>query len=423
MDTKKINTIFKEQLKIVSLSKGELLVLKNKTSEIIDKIEANIKKNKIKAVVFIGGSFAKNTLIRKNKYDVDIFVRFDKKYGEEEIAKLIGKIVPSNAVKVHGSRDYYSLRQENIGFEIIPVLKINKPGEARNITDLSYFHVTYASGKIKKNPKLVDEIKIAKAFIYYANAYGAESYINGFSGYAVELLIIHYKSLINFIKAVLKVRDNEKIIIDDEKQYKNKEEIMKNMNEAKLQSPIILIDPTFKERNALSALSLDTFIKFKKACSLFLAKPSINFFKLEDKEVVFDKKYGSRVVKIEIKTKKQAGDIAGTKLKKFYSFFVNSALRFFDVKAHDFVYDENLNIGKMLIVCEQKKEIVFSGPPVEMKEQYSRFKKEHKNIKIIKGKAVAYEKSISFRDWFDDFKCREERVISSMDVDEINILS
>lgn len=54
-----------------------------------------------------------------------------------------------------------------------------------------------------------DEIKIAKAFCHATGCYGAESYIKGFSGYALELLIYHYKSFQSFVKAMTKV--NEKV--------------------------------------------------------------------------------------------------------------------------------------------------------------------------------------------------------------------
>jgi len=53
--------------------------------------------------------------------------------------------------------------------------------------------------------KILDEIRIAKAFCYANNCYGAESYISGFSGYALELLVYHYKSFLKFIKSMVKL--------------------------------------------------------------------------------------------------------------------------------------------------------------------------------------------------------------------------
>jgi tRNA nucleotidyltransferase (CCA-adding enzyme) len=421
----KINSVLKSQLKLVNLDEKEISQLEENTRKILNFIKQNIKNKKILADVFLGGSFAKNTMIKKEKYDIDIFVRFDSKYKEEELSCILEKIVPKKSRKLHGSRDYFSLKTANMEFEIIPVLKIKNPEEARNITDLSYFHVGYVRKKIEKNKKIASEIKLAKKFVYASGCYGAESYISGFSGYGLELLIIHYKSLMGFIKAVAKTNfkdnKNEKTIIDDEKHYKGKEDILRNMNEAKLLSPIIVIDPTFRERNALSALSSETFLKFRNFCLGFLRNPSSDFFIVGDRESEFCRKY-KKFIKIELKTKKQAGDIAGTKMKKFYGFFVFNLARFFDVRASEFIYEEKENIGKILLSVEVKKEIIFPGPPVKMKEQLSRFKKEHRKIKIIKNRAFAYEKPISFRDWFDDFKVKNERVIEDMDVNELRII-
>ena len=163
-------------------------------------------------------------MINKGKYDVDIFIRFNKKY--EDISELTEKILLGfKRIKVHGSRDYFKVNvDKKIVLEIIPITKIRNPKEAKNITDLSYFHASYINKKLKSK-KVVNEIMLAKAFCYANQCYGAESYINGFSGYGLELLIYHYGSFLKFIKAMTKIKDkDEKIIIDIEKYFKNRSE-------------------------------------------------------------------------------------------------------------------------------------------------------------------------------------------------------
>jgi len=414
-----LKQIIDAQLINILPPKRELELLEEKTKKLIKILKENIKKLKVRADVFIGGSFAKNTLIKKDKYDVDIFIRFDSSYEEDKISLFLSKLVPANATRIHGSRDYFILKdkENNFEFEIIPTLKIKKPEQAKNITDLSYFHVNYVTNKINQDKKLANEIRIAKAFIHYADCYGAESYINGFSGYAVELLVISYKRFIKFIEVMSK-NNSEKIILDPAKFFKDKKEIMKQINESKLLSPIILIDPTFKERNALAALSDETFIKFKNYCSAFLKNPSDKFFIREDKEKIF-RKNNKNIIELDLVTNRQAGDIAGTKLKKFSEFFIRESSRFFNINDSLFLYDEKENIGKILVVAEQKKEIIFSGPPVEMKEQLARFKKEHKKIEIKNKQAFAREKSLSFEEFLKVFQNKKADTLESMGV--INI--
>jgi len=415
-----IKNILEQQLENITPSAQETFEIKSKTKDLVDALTKNLKKNKIQAEVFVGGSSAKNTLIKKRKYDIDIFVRFDKKYPEKQLSDLLKKCLPSEAVRKKGSRDYFSIKRssDNMEFEIVPVIKISSPAEAQNITDLSYFHVSYVSNHIKRVPRLADEIRITKAFAYYQECYGAESYINGFSGYATELIVIHYKTFLNFIKAIAKANLKEKIVIDTAKHYKNKDAIITEMNPSKLFSPIILVDPTFKERNALAALSLKTFEKFQKSCKAFLKNPSQKFFESEDKEEAMIEKYKDNLIRIEVTTDKQAGDIGGTKLKKFYNYFLTEFEKLFDIEKTDFEYDENRNAGIMMLVAKPKKQIIFSGPPISMKQALAGFKKSHKKIQIRAGKAYATEKNtITLPKFLKDFIKSKKRIIKEMGVE------
>src|SRR6056297_87541 len=218
-----------------------------KVDDFIKKINKRIKKLGLNVEIYVGGSFAKKTLIKKRIYDTDIYFRFSQKYPDTSLTKLTKKILrwKKGLSTVHGSRDYFRVKINSwFQLEIIPVRKIDKIDEAKNITDLSYSHVKYINKKIKSQ-KILNEIKIAKAFCYASKTYGAESYIQGFSGYSLELLIYYYGSFVKFLKELSK-KKKEKLIIDIEKKYKNKKRILLDINSSKLESPIILIDPTFK---------------------------------------------------------------------------------------------------------------------------------------------------------------------------------
>ncbi len=312
---KRVEDILSEVLERVEPSKQDLEKIKKSLKIFKEKIQSQIKKQKLDVVLFEGGSFAKNTLIKKDSYDIDIFIMFSEKFKTktgnfcinssgsqikgQNISKLTEKLLKGikGISVVHGSRDYFQIRESKDFFiELIPVIRATDPKKAENITDLSYSHVKYINKKIKSQ-KILNEIKIAKAFCYATKTYGAESYINGFSGYSLELLIYYYKSFLNFIKTMTSwnkkektgnffinssgKQTKEKIIIDIEKHYKKKENVLLDMNSSKLTSPIILVDPTYKQRNALAALSEETFEKFRQASKKFLNAPSIKCFEIE----------------------------------------------------------------------------------------------------------------------------------------------
>lgn len=396
-----INRVLKDEAEKISLSEGELKDLRKKADEIVENISRIDKHVK----VFIGGSLAKGTIMKKNTQDIDIFAVFK---AEEETAKL-EEILEKSGFDfkiVHGSRDYFQIRQDNIIFEIIPVLKLTK--ESTNITDASLSHVNYVKNKISKNKKLAREIILAKAFCYANECYGAESYIKGFSGYCLELLIIYFGGFVKFLKGVQKTR-----VIDVERYFKNKDEIMRELNESKLLSPVILIDPTYKFRNVAAGLSQETFNSFLQAAKNFLKSPSLKFFEKEgfdeDKFKKKAKKSGAGFIALELRTNKQEGDIAGTKMKKFFEFIARELERKEQkVLGKGFVYNNGQEARGYLIVRE-KKEVEIQGPPVENKEAIKNFKKVRRKI-YKKGKFMWAKEKVSRDDIFLHLKRFEDEM-------------
>jgi len=417
---KKNEELLKEVLKKVEPTKEDLDEIKHYTEKFLYEIKNNLKKLNIDAEVFIGGSFAKGTVIKKGKYDIDIFIRYNKKYKNEELSNLtkkaLNKIIFS---QIHGSRDYFRVNYgKNFFIEVIPVRKINRPEEYENITDLSYFHVKYINSKIKSK-KILDEIKIAKAFCYANGCYGAESYISGFSGYSLELLVYYYKGFFNFIKAISKIK-NEKEIIDIEKKFKNKKNALLDLNTSKLNSPIILIDPTYQQRNALAALSQRTYEKFKKICIEFIKNPSLSFF--ENKKVDLNKikedaiKKKDEFILLETETNKQEGDIAGSKLMKFYNHLEKEINEFFIIKEKGFNYN-NKKSARYFFVAKNKKEIISEGPFLSDKKNILRFKKRHRTTFSKNNKIYSREKiNFTLREFVNKWKIKNKKKMKDMDI-------
>lgn len=424
----KIKEVLNEALQEAKPSDEEVKIIESKVKTFIQNFENELKKHNIEAEVFVGGSFAKNTLIKKEKYDVDIFARFDKKYINQNISELTNKILKKIKLKhaintIHGSRDYFKIDMEpGLCFEIVPVIKVSKPKEAENITDLSYFHVRYANKKIKE--KMSDDIILAKSFCHANRIYGAESHIKGFSGYSLELLIIYYKSFEKFIREISKSKE-DKIIIDLEKDYANKRQVLMDMNSSKLESPIILVDPTYKQRNALATLSKEVFEKFRNKCREFLKNPNINFFRM--KEINFEdiensaKKKGQEFLLLKVSTNKQEGAVAGSKLLKFYNYMENSIKKYFDIHEKGFYY-HNKKDADCFFAVHKKDKIIIKGPPETMKEA-EKFRKRHKNTYAKSGTLYAEEKvNLNLRDFINHWKNDNRKIIKDMYISDIKII-
>lgn len=425
---KKINSVLKKVLETAEPSESDLKAIDKYVKDFIKKVNQRIKSSKISAEVFVGGSYAKGTMIKKDKYDVDIFVRFNKKYKGENISELVLKILKDfdNIKRIHGSRDYFRINiNQSLFFEVIPVMKVNKSRNAENITDLSYYHVKYINKKIKSK-KILKEIILAKIFCYANECYGAESYIKGFSGYALELLVYHYGSFLKFIKAMLKSKD-EKIIIDIEKHYKRKGNILMDLNASKLESPIILIDPTYKQRNALATLSEETFNKFKSAAGDFLENPRKEIFEFKKKDFEDRKRNASRkkadFILLEAMTDKQEGDIAGSKLLKFYKHLISEIEKFYEIVDKDFYYNGKQGANYFFAV-KKKGNILITGPKLEDKNNVKRFKQKHKNT-FTKSRRIYAKKKVNnnLGEFIKNWKKNNEKRMKEMYITNLKIIS
>ncbi len=386
----KIDKILNEVLKEISLDK--------KVYDVIEKIKLQLEKF-FPYEVFLGGSIAKNTAIKEKVIDVDFFFIYpnEKEMGKtkkylERIKHLDvdGKKIKFNFSVIHGSRDYFvfpfKLKNHLIKIEIIPTIKIKDPKKAKNIIDLSIFHVKYINKKMDERQK--NDVKILKAFLKASNLYGAESYVRGFSGYAAELLILYYKNFFNLIKEASRWKDF--VYIDIEKHYKNKEEAIKSINPSKL-SRVLLIDPTMKERNVLAALSDENYFKFINLCKKFLKNPNKKFFSKEIDIEKLKKLAKSKKAKFVILNlySKAKFDIAGAKCLKFFKEFLRE-LDGYKIFFKNFYFDENLNVARIYIILKKDKKIVF-GPPIEKEENAKMFKQKHKRVFLKKGRLFAIE--------------------------------
>jgi tRNA nucleotidyltransferase (CCA-adding enzyme) len=381
----KIKEIKEKVIKKNQLTKEEYKQILNKINIIIKKIDNSLKINKINAEIKLGGSVAKETII-KNNYDCDIFIRFDKKYINENISNITQKVLSifKNVSRVHGSRDYFNAVIDKINYEFVPVIKINSKKDALNVTDFSPLHVNWIKKKINKDKNLIKEIILTKLFAKAIKVYGAESYINGFSGHLIEILIVKYKTFENLLKESINWENNE--IIDVEN-YNS----AKNLNKSKIKS-LIVIDPIDKNRNAAASLSFEKVKIFKKNAILFLNEPKISFF--NKKIITIDKlkkiNYSGKKIIIKITPYQNKKDITGSKIVKIYEKLANMLiLNDFEIEKKNWEWD--LKNDALIYVFLKKGKLektkIWPGPPINSKKHILLFKNKH-NKTFIKNKKI-----------------------------------
>ena len=375
---------FLEQIKEeIKPEKGTI----KEVDEVVSRINKLLKKAGLKAICKKGGSIAKETFL-KDDYDVDLFAIFDKKYKEKDISKLLAKAIKSlKPKKVHGSRDYYQIYQikNNLLFEIVPVLNVKNYKEIQNVTDMSPLHVSYVNKNANK--KLKDDIRLAKLFCKAQGVYGAESYIKGFSGHIIDILIIHYKGFINLLKAASKWKDQT--IIDPKKHY---DDPLFEINTSKTRGPLIIVDPIQPNRNAAAAMGKDKYNIFRNAAKEFLKKPSENFFikKSINLEGLKKRAKNNYLIVLDVKAKKGKEDVVGSKLRKVFD-YIEKSLKNNEFKLifSDWEWNKKEKAKFYFIIKKERlsKEVLHPGPPLDRKEHVLLFKKLYKKT-ITKNKKL-----------------------------------
>jgi len=265
------------------------------------------------AIFVLGGSLAKDTHL-KGTHDMDVFVRFTTTTKESLSDRLQGILqkLNINAQRVHGSRDYFQANINNTIVEFIPVKYVKSAKDIENVTDASVLHIEWFNAHA--NARLRDDDRLLKAFLQAQNVYGAESYIGGFSGHVVDILTIHHGG---FLKALKGLSTCEfPCVIDPHKHYRTTKAALAALNEAKTQSPVVIIDPVDKRRNASASLTVEAAQIAKKASSAFVQKPTLSAFRKKKLSLsALQKKSGCTVV-IRVKPTSGKKDIVGAKLKK-----------------------------------------------------------------------------------------------------------
>lgn len=386
--------LMQEILSKIQPTKEEQLHFLQATASFLKQLNSKLKD----AQAILGGSGAKGTWLSGN-FDVDIFVlynydKFSKK--SSQISQLLEPILKKSfpkipLVKVHGSRDYFQMIYHDIHFEIIPILRINKAEQALNITDISPLHSIWVN---KHTKNLKGDILLAKKFCKAQDCYGAESHIGGFSGYILEILIAYYGSFLNLLKAAVKWKEHD--VIDAEKYYPSAAAALFQMNSSKLQSPLVVIDPVDKRRNAAAALSLDKFHLLQQKAKEFLKKSDVHFF---EKEILTLKKVKKLAGKnpfllLELHPLEGKTDIVGMKIIKIWE-FLQAELKPFGIKKTFWQWDEE-KPALMYFILETEtlpEYTVHAGPPIRLKEHSVAFKKQYPQTYIEKDRLMAKVKT------------------------------
>jgi len=214
--------------------------------------------------------------LAKEDIDIDVFVFYPKDVGKEYLERnalndIINRIKDLDYTLAYAEHPYVIVNINNVEVDIVPALRVESGDKAITAVDRTPFHTKYVTSHLDERGK--DEVRLLKRFMKGIGVYGAELKVQGFSGYATELLIIYYG---NFRK-----------VLEEASKWKHpiKIELTKPMKI--FSEPLIIPDPVDPKRNVTAAVSLKNIATFSIAAKYYLKNPSIEFFfpskKVEEK--------------------------------------------------------------------------------------------------------------------------------------------
>jgi len=262
-------------------------------------------KSDIVQVVF-GGSFAKGTWLRGDA-DIDIFFKVRPSVPVEKFEEL-GRSVGQDALKAHRPRLRYSDHPyveafvKNVRINVVPCYDVEQ-GRWQSAADRSPFHTEFISRNFDNEKR--KQARLLKKFFKAAGTYGAEISTGGFSGYVSEVLVHKYGSFESVLRAAADWQERQVVAAGD-----YDPDVVKGFN-----SPIVIIDPVDSRRNLGTAISPESAGRFMLAARAFLGRPSIQFFK-GDQRGPDAKKLLPSVLVVEFSHKERSPDVVWGQIKR-----------------------------------------------------------------------------------------------------------
>ncbi|MFH0927017.1 MAG: CCA tRNA nucleotidyltransferase [Candidatus Micrarchaeota archaeon] len=394
MDAGRAEAVLRGQRKRLRPSKKELEMLKMAERRIRARLELHVPDG---VEIGLMGSVAKGTALRDNR-DLDIFLLFPKKYDPQE-AKRKGIEWAKKAMRGlkcelnYAQHPYLKVYMPGLKVDIVPSYKIENHEKLKTAVDRSQLHTVWVNGRI--NDAMRDDVRLLKQFLKSIGVYGAQSRVEGFSGYLCELLIIKYGSFLNLLE---EAANWSRPVIDIEGFHGEKG--AEGMFE---KAAMVVIDPVDKARNVSAVVSHTSLSRFILAARDFLKKPSSKFF-AEKKRAVSSgeilssiKRRGTHMILLRFAPPRLVEDVLWPKMRKTaQALIARLEADEFRVFGHYFYADEKdafILIELMDWGLPKIKHIV--GPQVCMPEHADMFIRRHKmaeNLHAEHGRVVAIER-------------------------------
>jgi len=256
----------------------EYEVVRNAFHRIKEALEESLRRHGVKADITLQGSIAHDTWLSGDR-DLDVFVLFPSDWSREDLEKKALPILIEAASGIgvyelrYAEHPYVRVRFNGVEADIVAGLKLDRPDLAKTAVDRTPFHTLFLEKAL--TPELRDHVRLLKKFMKSIGVYGAEVKVRGFSGYAVELLIVAYGGFREVLREASEWRPPVIVNTIGEKLTRD---LIKELKAKYPDSIIYMPDPVDYKRNVTASVNAKSLFTFIIASRCYLRNPSTVFF-------------------------------------------------------------------------------------------------------------------------------------------------
>jgi tRNA nucleotidyltransferase (CCA-adding enzyme) len=232
-------------------------------SDLVVAVRKAASSHDISLDVRLVGSVAKDTYL--GDPDIDVFILFPEDTPRDTLEKVglsIGRTVVEGEER-YAEHPYIHGIFQGFQVDLVPCYLLPDALHIKSAVDRTPFHTDYILSNLR--PEQHDQVRLLKQFLKGVGVYGADAKVCGFSGYLAELLVLKYGDFQGAISA-------------GSTWYSGMELALNGEDGSGFRSSLVFIDPVDRNRNVASALSVDAFATFVRACTEYGRKNDRRFF-------------------------------------------------------------------------------------------------------------------------------------------------
>jgi tRNA nucleotidyltransferase (CCA-adding enzyme) len=233
------------------------------STDLINIVREIVSTYPINLDVRLVGSVAKDTYV--GDPDIDVFILFPEDTPRTTLEKVglsIGRKVIEGEER-YAEHPYIHGEFQGFKVDLVPCYRLADARHIKSAVDRTPFHTEYILSHLRTEQH--DQVRLLKQFMKGVGVYGADAKVCGFSGYLAELLILKYGGFAGAITAGSGWTSETVLSLAGE-------------IDSGFRSPLVFIDPVDSNRNVASALSVDSFATYVRACEQYLIVNDRRFF-------------------------------------------------------------------------------------------------------------------------------------------------